>query len=385
MSTPLVSGMAAIMLERNNDLLPAEIKAALEATALDLGPGGKDNDFGSGVPRIAAALRSIDLVNTFERYKSIHAIQTGGKPTNWTFVVDDNSPPQWGIGTLGAYDPCDPQYPPPLLPRAALSIASPPQLRTVGYVWDEQENYQFTTTFRFYSDPNGTRFLGLLLRWNPETQDCVYIRTRQVLPGNPTSTEFVFGHEEAGGTGAYITVPWSSHHFDFQDMSKDYYLRVNDVGGAVSLWVGKVGVGGEIEVIHLAPYTTAVPLDNKGVFVVNGAQGLFDHVTVRHFPTGVSVEDVSPEPIQALSMHVASSGAGTTAFKVTRAAGIGSVVIYDVTGRELKALALPTTRGTHVVSWDGVRAGGHKAPSGVYFARAVAGPVSVAEKFVILR
>jgi hypothetical protein len=29
-------------------------------------------------------------------------------------------------------------------------------------------------------------------------------------------------------------------------------------------------------------------------------------------------------------------------------------------------------------------AGGHKAPSGVYFARAVAGPVSVAEKFVIL-
>jgi subtilisin family serine protease len=386
-ATPLVAGLTAIMFERNNELLPSEMKTALETTALDLGPTGKDNDFGAGVPRIAAALRSIDLVNTFDRYLTIHSYQAGGLPTNWSFAVDNNSAPLWGIGTMEGppNDICAPQFPPPPLPRGALSISSPSQSRTVGYVWDEHENYQFTTTIRFYSDPNHARFMGLLLRWDPDTKHCVYVRTRQVIPGNPTSTEFVFGHEEPGGTGAYVTVPWSSHHFDFQDINQEYYLRVNDVGGAVSLWVGKAGIGGETEIIHLAPYTTAVPLENKGVFAADGARVLFDHVTVRNFPIGVSVEEPSPEPTAALSLSIAVSAFGVTTFKVAKAAGTGSVLLYDVSGREIRELDLPQAAGTHALQWDATMPGGRKVSSGVYFARVVAGPRSVSEKFLILR
>ncbi len=48
MATPHVSGTAALMLENNPDLSPAEVKQTLEDTARDLGVSGKDNDYGSG-------------------------------------------------------------------------------------------------------------------------------------------------------------------------------------------------------------------------------------------------------------------------------------------------------------------------------------------------
>jgi serine protease AprX len=48
MATPHVSGTAALMLENNPSLKPAEVKQILENTAVDLGSAGKDNAYGSG-------------------------------------------------------------------------------------------------------------------------------------------------------------------------------------------------------------------------------------------------------------------------------------------------------------------------------------------------
>jgi subtilisin family serine protease len=44
-----VSGVAALLIERNPSLTPADVRRILMATAKDLGPKGKDRDFGAGL------------------------------------------------------------------------------------------------------------------------------------------------------------------------------------------------------------------------------------------------------------------------------------------------------------------------------------------------
>jgi hypothetical protein len=44
-----VSGVAALLIERNPSLTPAEVRRILMSTAKDLGPKGKDRDFGAGL------------------------------------------------------------------------------------------------------------------------------------------------------------------------------------------------------------------------------------------------------------------------------------------------------------------------------------------------
>ena len=48
MAAPYVSGTVALMLQKNSALKPFEVKRILGNTAVDLGPAGKDNDYGSG-------------------------------------------------------------------------------------------------------------------------------------------------------------------------------------------------------------------------------------------------------------------------------------------------------------------------------------------------
>jgi len=56
MSTPLVTGAAAILLQARPLLSPPELAAALEGGALDLGAPGRDNDTGAGRLDVVAAL-----------------------------------------------------------------------------------------------------------------------------------------------------------------------------------------------------------------------------------------------------------------------------------------------------------------------------------------
>jgi subtilisin family serine protease len=51
-----VSGIVALMLQRRPDLTPAAARAMLMATAKDLGPKGRDNDFGAGLADAYRAL-----------------------------------------------------------------------------------------------------------------------------------------------------------------------------------------------------------------------------------------------------------------------------------------------------------------------------------------
>jgi Subtilase family len=54
-----VSGVAALMLERNSTLRPAELRAILMKTARDLGPPGPDDQFGAGEADAFAAVTAV--------------------------------------------------------------------------------------------------------------------------------------------------------------------------------------------------------------------------------------------------------------------------------------------------------------------------------------
>jgi len=60
MAVPQVSGAAAVLLQAQPDLKPADVKRMLLKTADDLGPSGPDNAYGYGALNLTNALRSVD-------------------------------------------------------------------------------------------------------------------------------------------------------------------------------------------------------------------------------------------------------------------------------------------------------------------------------------
>jgi hypothetical protein len=61
MATPHTAGAVCLMLQKNPNLSPAEVDSILEVTAVDLGPGGKDNDFGAGRIDALAAVNYVSM------------------------------------------------------------------------------------------------------------------------------------------------------------------------------------------------------------------------------------------------------------------------------------------------------------------------------------
>lgn len=69
-ATAHVSGVVALMLERDPTLKPADVRRILEATATDLGPKGKDTQFGWGLVNPQKALQMVD-----ERKRKLTEVQ----------------------------------------------------------------------------------------------------------------------------------------------------------------------------------------------------------------------------------------------------------------------------------------------------------------------
>lgn len=59
MAAAHISGLVALLLERNPDATPADIEKAIKSTALDLGPKGPDVQFGAGRANAHASLMSL--------------------------------------------------------------------------------------------------------------------------------------------------------------------------------------------------------------------------------------------------------------------------------------------------------------------------------------
>ncbi|MGH7731658.1 MAG: S8 family serine peptidase, partial [Candidatus Eiseniibacteriota bacterium] len=94
MATPHVAGLAALILSRNPLLPSDEVHRIIETTTLDLGPAGKDNDYGSG------------------RIRAPEALAATPAPAGPVFeaiahVVLDTIPPADGDGRLDAGETAD--------------------------------------------------------------------------------------------------------------------------------------------------------------------------------------------------------------------------------------------------------------------------------------
>lgn len=75
-ATPLVAGLCGLIFSRNPGLSPAEVENILRASALDLGAGGVDDNFGYGLIRAGSAL----------------AMTTSAtRTTHWATSVPDNA------------------------------------------------------------------------------------------------------------------------------------------------------------------------------------------------------------------------------------------------------------------------------------------------------
>ncbi|MBZ0265457.1 S8 family serine peptidase [bacterium] len=61
MAAPHVSGVVALMLSKDPNLLPVQVDSLLQCSAQDLGEPGKDNDYGAGLVRADLAVDAIDV------------------------------------------------------------------------------------------------------------------------------------------------------------------------------------------------------------------------------------------------------------------------------------------------------------------------------------
>lgn len=89
MATPFVSGAVALALEVAPTASPTAIKDALKATAVDVGPGAADNDWGAGLVDVAAFVdrfTAVDVGRTVfpEHQRVTGTVATGG---TWTLPV----------------------------------------------------------------------------------------------------------------------------------------------------------------------------------------------------------------------------------------------------------------------------------------------------------
>ncbi len=81
-AAPLVAGAAVLVKQRNPSWTPPQVKAYLEANALDLGAPGKDNVFGSGLVNLPAP-KGDEIRDVFEDF----AVGAGGFSENAYFDV----------------------------------------------------------------------------------------------------------------------------------------------------------------------------------------------------------------------------------------------------------------------------------------------------------
>ena len=178
---------------------------------------------------------------------------------------------------------------------------------------------------------------------------------------NKNSSEYSFSPRNIlGGETASISFSWDASRFDADDLNR-LAIRRSEEGVPLETWVD----GGSRNA------TAAV--NELGAFSF-GPDG--DSQALRVDRTYALLAQNRPNPFNPV----------TTIQYEIRAEQRITLEIYDVAGRLVKSLERGTLPpGEHTAVWRGITDDGYKAPSGVYFARLVAGKNQQTRKITLIR
>ncbi len=110
-----------------------------------------------------------------------------------------------------------------------------------------------------------------------------------------------------------------------------------------------------------------------------------DDETGMALPDGFQLAQNYPNPFFAGSaLHAGNANVTQISYSLPAAASV-AVVVYDLSGREIKRLVDGRqSAGAHRVQWDGRDAVGNRVAAGTYFYRLQAGAFSTARKLMLL-
>lgn len=103
--------------------------------------------------------------------------------------------------------------------------------------------------------------------------------------------------------------------------------------------------------------------------------------------SGSSAITAAPAPVIRLAQNAPNPASSATTFRLELSSAEGTtraeLVIYDLSGRKVRAFDVPVRDGLAEVAWDLCSSDGSKVPPGVYIYRVTAGGVTAAKKCVI--
>jgi len=352
-SAPQVAGVIALMLSKNNELLPAEIDSILETTAANTvpppeNPPDKDNKYGAGRVDALAAVKATSFFNNFNRDSAACWFPQGG---SWRAEQDA------ALDTLLCY--------------GGQGSAGNPGYDNASLFYESREGkVQFS--FDFVIRGGRSPYFGAFLRWaDPDTflllRCYKQVDTFMVdlIRKKRSTIEFAVSPTDVGMNLSSGT----AYHFELVDSA--------EVDSTRRLSFGFSWGGSQRRLVwNDVSYVPGVRLgDRRGLFVYGNTHVHFDNVYCGAFVPGkqeVVAADprVSAEPSLKLCHNYPNPFNPVTVieYSLPRRAPV-RLQIFDVSGRLVRWLVKDRVQqpGFYKIQWDGRNDSGREVASGVYF------------------
>lgn len=414
-ATPMVSGIAALLLAEDNTLYNDDLSNVITRSALDISPPGDDIHSGAGLVNARRALDFIGSPRVIERgaiaKADVAVVETSAlylkrfKNLGWVFndeTLPDEDTAYWvrrltleGGASFG----------PPYLQdisdvwvrhKDGFVPGWPDEFRTdclkfVGWgmvdttAWDSTSVTLKTYTYAVH-EIGDTSFV----RYVPVHPDSVEIPYTAVL-GEMEEWPYVEVHKPNGGEhwlAGNRNITWEATDDDGIDSVSIYWSLDDGVEWPQTLATGVTAdttwlwaLAGEDTTGSSKSRIAIVAYDGDGDLRYDMSDTTFAAITAQN--GGVPQANRGPE---SAPLPPNAWVEGRFIYLYVPSASRAELVIYDVQGRRVTTLVdRPLARGLHRVVWDKSNASGQPVASGMYFYRFKSGGFRRTGKIVVVR